>query len=86
MKSVKYIETVYIAFIIFVQWILLIIIFSLFWGIVTITLYPNNVIDQLVKLVIGLTLLGIWLLEWFYIVNLIYSRIRRCMKMSPDRG
>ncbi|HEW93370.1 MAG TPA: hypothetical protein ENF47_01510 [Thermoprotei archaeon] len=75
----KYIETIYIAFIIIIQWILLIVIFSLFWGIVTITLYPNNVIDQLVKLVIGLTLLGIWLLEWFYIVNLIYNRIRRCI-------
>lgn len=79
MKSMKYIETIYIAFIIIIQWILLIVIFSLFWGIVTITLYPNNVIDQLVKLVIGLTLLGIWLLEWFYIVNLIYNRIRRCI-------
>jgi len=75
----KYIETIYIAFIIIIQWILLIVIFSLFWGIVTITLYPNNVIDQLVKLMIGLTLLGIWLLEWFYIVNLIYNRIRRCI-------
>ena len=79
MKSMKYIETIYIAFIIIIQWILLIVIFSLFWGIVTITLYPNNVIDQLVKLMIGLTLLGIWLLEWFYIVNLIYNRIRRCI-------
>jgi len=78
-KSMKYIETIYIAFIIIIQWILLIVIFSLFWGIVTITLYPNNVIDQLVKLMIGLTLLGIWLLEWFYIVNLIYNRIRRCI-------
>lgn len=78
----KYKEVIVLGFIIILQWILLLIVFKLFWMVVPLRIINNRLTDQLVKLIIGGSMIGLWLFEWYGILVILYKKISRCNSTS----
>jgi len=78
----KYKEVIVLGFIIILQWILLLIIFKLFWVIVSLRIVNDRLTDQLVKLITGGSAIGLWLFEWYKLLTISYKRISRCNSTS----
>jgi len=76
----KYIESFILSILILIQWIIIVIIFVLFWDIIHVEFFMNRILDQLLKLIIGGSLIIAWLLEWAFSVDFVYRFIRKCNK------